>query len=800
MSKYAEFIEEDVKQIDLTKEISKYLSYWKWFVASLFICLVLAFVYLKFKLPGYEISTSILLKDDQKGGGTAEINAFKDMGLFTQKNNVDNELEMLNKAKIVKQAVMELGLYVNYIQMNKLQFVSFLNLDKTFPELGNYRYKVIYGDECPLLITLPENELGKIYRNIEFKVLVHPLGLYEFFGTFNDKKFNVKASISDNNVTLPFGKLLLKRGTFRPTEDMLINIILQNPDGKVQQFLSNLKMELTSKTTSVVNITLTAQNVGIGEDFLKKLIEVYNREDLDDQTYLANKTAQVIDDRLTLLTRELGDVESQVENYKQTQGITDIKSQSDMFVQQTSDFGQKRLDIETQLGIITDLNNFLQNRDNRLQLIPSNSGIKSPGLIELINNYNTLILKRNKFSRIASNSNQAMVDLNNQIESMFTTVQSSVQNEKNNLQIADRDLLSKNSENTANIRAVPRQEKEYTEIKRQQGVKEALYLFLLQKKEEKFLNLSLVEPTSKLIDEVSGSSDPVSPKRTLILFFAMIMGLLIPVIGIKIKDLLRYQIETKEELEELSTVPVLGEIQKTESKERLIIKENSTDSFTELMRLLRTNLLFVLDGIENKVINVVSSLGGEGKSFITINLALSLALLEKKVLIIGLDIRKPVLGEYLGMDNSSGITTYLTGHITKEQLILKSEINPNLFVIVAGPIPPNPNELLAKPALDKLLIELRKEFDYILIDTAPIGLVSDSFALNRLTDINLYVVRANYTPKKAIVDAVGLYKNKKLKNLYFVLNDIEKKKIGYNYSSGKNYGYGYGNENVKGKK
>ena len=800
MSKYAEFIEEDVKQIDLAKLISKYLSYWKWFMASLFICLVLAFVYLKFKLPGYEISTSILLKDDQKGGGTAEINAFKDMGLFTQKNNVDNELEMLNKAKIVKQAVMELGLYVNYIQMNKLQIVSFLNLNKTFPELGNYRYKVIYGDECPLIITLPENEISNIYRNIEFKVLVHPYGLYEFTGTFNDKKFNVKASISDNNVTLPFGKLLLKRGNFRPTVDMLIDVILQNPDGKVQQFLSNLKMELTSKTTSVVNITFTAQNVGIGEDFLKKLIEVYNREDLNDQTNLANKTAQVIDDRLTLLTRELGDVESQVENYKQTQGITDIKSQSDMFVQQTGDFDQKRLDIETQLGIITDLNNFLQNRDNRLQSIPSNSGIKSPGLIELINNYNTLIIKRNKFSRIASNSNQAMVDLNNQIESMFTTVQSSVQNEKNNLQIAQRDLLSKNSENTAKIRAVPRQEKEYTEIKRQQGVKEALYLFLLQKKEEKYLNLSLVEPTSKLIDEVSGSSDPVSPKRTLLLFFALIMGILIPVIGIKIRDLLRYQIETKEELEELTTIPVLGEIQKTDSKERLIIKENNTDSFTELMRLLRTNLLFVLDGIENKVINIVSSMGGEGKSFISINLAMSLALLDKKVLIIGLDIRKPVLSEYLGMDNSSGMTTYLTGHITKEQLILNSGINPNLFVILAGPIPPNPNELLAKTALDKLMIELRKEFDYILIDTAPIGLVSDSFALNRLTDINLYVVRANYTPKKAIVDAVGLYKNKKLKNLYFVLNDIEKKKIGYNYGSGKNYGYGYGNENVKGKK
>jgi len=794
MNNYSEFIEDNTNKVDFSKFISKYLSYWKWFLASILICLALAVFYLKFTLPSYGITTSILLKDDQKGGGTAEIDAFKEMGLLTQKNNVDNELEILNKSKNIKQAVKELGLYVNYTQINTLPLFLDLHLDNIFPQMGNYKSKVLYGDECPLLITLPDDELNKIYKNIEFKVLVHPYGLYEFSGIFNKIPYNIKASISDNNVKLPFGKILLKRGALRPAEDMLIDIVLQNLGSKADQIAGSLKMELTSKTTSVVNIYFTAPNKKMGKDFLTKLLEVYNRADLDEQTKLANKTSQVIDDRLMLLTRELGDVESQVETYQQSQGITDIKSQSDMFIQQTGDYNQKRLELETQLGIISGLNDFMQKKENRFQSIPSNSAIKTPGLLELIDNYNKLIIQRNKFSRIASNNNQAMIDLNNQIETMFTTLQSSVQNEKNNLQIAERDLLSKNNENAAMIRAIPRQEREYTEIKRQQGVKEALFLFLLQKKEEKYLNLSLVEPTSKLIDDVNSSGDPVSPKQNLILFFSLFLGLLIPVIGIKIKDLLRFQIETKEELEGLTSVPVLGEIPKTDEKDNVIIKENNTDSFTELVRLLRTNLLFVLDNPDKKVVNVLSSMSGEGKTFLAINLSLSLALLDKKVLLIGLDIRKPKLAEYLQLDNKSGMTYYLTGQITKNQLILPSGVHPNLSVILAGPVPPNPNELLTKSALDKLMIELRKEFDYIVIDTAPIGVVSDSFSLNRIADVNLYVVRANYTPKKAIIDANNLYKNKKLKNLYFVLNDIDKRKIGFNYSLNRKYGYGYGNE------
>lgn len=794
MNKYSEFekeFEEEGKQIDVVGAFFYYLSYWKWFIVSLVVCIAISLVYLRFALPTYEATTSILLKDDQKGGGAIEMNSFKEMGLLTQKNNVDNELEVLNKSILVEQVVSELGLYANYTQIGRFQFIHKLRIDKYLTDFGKYKERVLYGAECPILVRLPDELLADMNNSIEFEILVHSYGVYEFSGSFRGNKYNVKASISDNHVMLPFGRLNITRGKFRPFEDMIVNVVLQSPTSKADEIMGQLKMELSSKTTSVVNLSFNSNNVNLGKDFLSKLIEIYNREDMNERTKMTNKTAQFIDDRLMLLTRELGDVESKVENYKQVEGITDIKSQSDMFIQQTTDFTRRRLELETQLAIVSDLNDYIQKKENRYQLIPSSSGITSSGLNELINNYNRLLLQKNKFARIASSSNQAMIDLTGQIESMFSTVQSSVQNERDNLKTALRDLLNKNSENASHIRAIPRQERQYSEIKRQQGIKEALYLFLLQKKEERYMDLSVVEPVSKLIDNVRSSSGPIAPMKNLIILFALFIGLIIPVLGIKIRDLLRYQIGCKEELEDISKVPVLGEIPKANQTGNVIIKENNTDSFTELVRLLRTNLLFVMDSTDKKIINILSSISGEGKTFVTINLAISLALLDKKVLIIELDIRKPKLAKYLAMDNETGITLYLTGHLDKDKLIQASGIHPNLSVIMAGPIPPNPNELLSKPSLDKLIAEFRGIYDYIVIDTSPIGVVSDSLTLNRFADVNLYVVRADFTTKKNIADATSLYNRKKLNNLYFVLNDTDFEKNTYRKGYGK-YGYGYG--------
>jgi len=796
MNKYLTSEEEFEKPIDFLGIFFDYFSYWKWFVATISIILTITLVKLEFTLPNYEVKTSILLKDDQKGGGGSEMNAFKEMGLFTQKNNVDNELEVLNKSILVDQVVRDLGIYASYTKIKTFPIASNLGTDPRYSKFGTYNDKILYGSECPILVRLPDEFLNKMNETIEFQILIHPYGVYEFCGFYKNKEYNIKASISDKYVIMPFGKLNISRGDFRPGEDMIMRVVLENPMNKANQLLGQMKMELTSKITSVVKISFKTSNIQLGKDFLKKLIEIYNQNDLNNQVAMANKTAKFIDERLMSLTNELGDVESKVENYKQNQGLTDIKSESELFIQRTGDFAQKRLELETQLSIVSNLDDYMHKKENRYQLLPSSTGIQSAGLGELINNYNNLILVRNRLSRIASSSNQAMIDLTSQIESMFSALQASVRNEKNNLQIAQKDLLSKNTENAAHIRAIPRQEREYTEIKRQQGVKEGLFLFLLQKKEEKYLNMSMIEPVAKMIDTVNSSGSPVSPRKSMTLLIALVIGLVIPIIGIKVRNIFRYKIGNKEELEALSIVPVLGEIPKITQTEKVLIKENNTDSFTELVRLFRTNLLFVLESPDKKVINIVSSLSGEGKTFVTINLAMSLALLDKKVLIIGLDLRKPKLAEYLNIDNDSGITLYLSGHLNKDQLVRPSGLQPNLSVITAGPIPPNPNELLAKPALDELITEIRDQFDYIVIDTAPMGVVSDSFTLNRLADVNLYVVRADFTPKRNIEEATNLHINKKLKNMYFILNASDLKKNTYRYGYGKlrKTEYGYGNE------
>jgi len=772
-------VEEEKEQpIDIMGLFFKYLSYWKWFVASLFICLLLAVFYLKTTTRVYEVKATVLLKDDKKGSGSgmADLSALKDLGLMDVKNNVDNELEILKTSNLTEQAVRDLGLYVSYTK------------------IGTFKNKLLYGVDCPIHITLPEAVLDTLNQVYEFEVIQIQHDGFEFSGTFNDKEFNIKTSSTDSIANLPFGKIYFKRTAFQQQNTLNVGIRIDPPVIIANSILLGTTMELTSKTTSVVNITLNTTSVPLCKDYLNKLVEVYNREDMEDQNQVAKNTNVFVETRLDSLAKELKRVEAQVENYKQKQGLTDIDAEANLFVEKTGDYEQKSLEIETQLAIVSDIDEYMHKKENRYRLLPAGTGIQSESLNGQIVEYNKLLLQRNRLSRTASHTNQSMLDLTAQIDGMFSTVQASVRNEKRNLQTTRNDLAKKNIENAGRIKAIPRQEREYTEIKRQQEIKQTLYLFLLQKKEENSLNMVGVVPSAKIIDKPRSSGSPVSPKKPVIMLLALVLGFIIPIIVLYLQNILRYHIENKEELEKLSIVPVLGEIAKSEQTGNIVIRENSTNRFTEMFRLLRTNLLFILGDPGQKVINVLSSIGGEGKTFICINLAMSLALLDKKVLIIGLDVRKPKLGEYIGMDNETGITLYLTGNLDKKELIRPSGIHPNLSVITSGPVPPNPAELMAKPALDNLIAECKEKFDYIILDTAPIGIVSDSYALNRFADVNLYVVRADYTPKKNIEDATILYKQKKMTRMYFILNAADLQKASYRYGYGKKYGYGYGNK------
>ena len=766
------------KSFDFIGLFIKYISFWKWFAISLFICLAIAVIYIKFSLPVYKIETSVLFQDSQKGSGLSTTAAFQGMGLITQRSNVENEMEMLGNSLVGDKVVRELQNYTSYTQLESL-----LNVFK-------YKKKVLYGDESPLRITLSESMLNGLHKPIALEVIAYTNGTFQFSGKHIGKSYTVKSSLTDSIVVFPFGEINVFKTNFTPDEDMLLEVKIQHPLIVADQFINSLTMDVTSKTSSVVTLSLNSHNDQEGKEFVENLVDIYNREMLRDQLHLADKTAQIIDGHLAQLSDELSSVDTQAEEYKQSQGITNIAVQSELYNAQSSALEQKLLDVETQLSIVSDLYNFFQNNEAGNQMIPANSGISSANVNSMIADYNRLVMEKSKLSRVASSSNQAMIDLSNQTESMYRSVKSSLQNELRNLRTTQNDLSGQLNIDRSRVRAAPRHERVYSDITRQQGVKESLFLFLLQKKEEKYMNMATAEPNTKLIDHVRVLG-VVSPNKILSFLIALFVGLLVPIIIIKIKELLRYQIAHKQELSEISNVPILGEIPKTLETSKMLIQEDGTDSFTEMVRLLRTNLLFIIDSVDKKVINMVSSISGEGKTFLTINLATSLALLDKKVLIIELDIRRPKLGLYLDVPSEEGMTMFLSGHQTAEKLIRPSGIHSNLFMINAGPIAPNPNELLAKSKLDELIKDLRNQFDFIIIDTAPVGLVSDSFMLNRIADVNLYVVRADYTPKKNIEDATIIYNDGKLKNMYFVLNSVDYTKRNYRYGYGKKYGYGY---------
>lgn len=784
-----EFITMAEKPIDITAILLKYLSYWKWFVLSVVLCLAISVIYIYITLPKYQVGTSIVFRDDQRGGGITELNVFKDMGVVTRRSNVDNEVEILKKSLIVESVVKELGLYITYTQMKPILPFEISGLEGVISRLPHRKVSILYGDESPFIITIPEASLNSIGKPIELDVLVDANGMYTFSGIHQRNKFQVSASRNDSIVRLPFGDLRMDVRKVDIEKDIKIKLTINNLRDVTNYYLDNLSIELTSKTSSVADITFATYNINLGINFLEEYIKTYNEKGINDQRELAAETSQVIEDHLANLSNELAMVEDQTQDFRQSRGITNIASQGDLYNSQLASISQQRMDIESQYSIVSDVLLFVE-QIGEYQLIPANSGIRSIVLNDQISTYNNLVTERNRLARIASSSNQSMINLNSQIQSTFNSVLAGLRNEKNNLEIQLRDINTEYSRNNAKIRAIPQQERAFSDLKRQQNIKEELFLYLLQKKEERFMNMTSVEPNSKMIDNIRVLG-VTWPNNKLILLIALFMGMFFPLLGIKTRDLLRYQIDNRQDLEDISSIPVLGEIPRTVHLEGVAVKEASNDSFNEMMRLLRANLLFVIDGKENKVINLLSSISGEGKSFVLLNLAMSLALLDKKVLIIELDVRKPKLAKELQLDNKKGITLFLSGHLDKSELITPSGVHSNLSIITAGAIPPNPNELLAKPLLDELINEMKDQYDYIMIDTPPVGLVSDGFLLNRLADVNLFVARVGYTPKKMIEFADQYFRENRLKKMYFILNYTNLNSAEYRYGLGKKYGYGY---------
>ncbi len=793
---YDDIFEDKEEQIDFKASLFKYIIRWPWFVASVIICMACAWIYLKQSTPAYNINASIIIKDEKKGGMLgSEFSGLEDLGLLNSSKNIDNEIEILQSKSLIKDVVNELGLYIDYTASKGFKTVDLYGAS---PILVHYSPKDAELLDAPMLLTVGYQKNGQIEVNV-----TTGKGSDEE-KTFNKSFTELPAVLSGEKGTITF----MPNSQVPITENGKLEITIQHPLAVAKNYRKALAIEPTSKTTSVATISISNTNKKRGEDFINKLVEIYNRDANDDKNEVAQNTARFIDERIAIINQELGTTEQELESFKRESGLTDLSSDAKLAIAEKSGYEKLCVENGTQLNLIKYLSDYLNKPENANTTLPVNVGLDDEALTSLISQYNALILERNRLRRASSDSNPVVRRLDSNIDDMHASLLTTINSVYKGLLITKADLDRQAGKYAGQISNAPAQERRFVSIQRQQEIKAGLYLMLLQKREENNIALAATANNAKIIDDALADDVPISPNKKIIYLAALVLGFGIPVAIIYILSLLSYRIEGHSDVERLTRVPVIGDVPLNDSDEKyaIAVRENDNDIMAETFRSLRTNLLFMLGDPDKKVILVTSTTSGEGKTFIASNLAVSLALLGKKVVIVGLDIRKPGLNKVFHISHKErGITQYLVAPQSTDlrSMIQSSDLSANLHILPGGAIPPNPTELLARKSLDDAIELLKKDYDYVVLDTAPIGMVTDTQLIARVADISVYVCRADYTHKNDYQLINELYANKRLPGLCTVINglDMKKKKYGYYYGYGKygryygygkKYGYGYG--------
>ena len=789
--------EQPQEEINIQEILFRYLIHWPWFIVSVIICIALAWGYLRLATPIYNISATVLIKDDKKGGDANMSSELENLGLngfVSSSNNVDNEIEVLRSKSLAREVVNQLGLFVTYMDEDE------------FPSRELYR-------TSPVLVSLTPQEADKLSGKMEVNMLLQPSGAMDVRIAVGNKEYGKRfeklpAVFPTDEGTVAFFANTDTLSSVRPesvTKERHITAFINRPFSVAKGYANSLSIAPTSKTTSVVVVSLKNSNSRRGRDFINKLLEMYNINANNDKNEVAQKTAEFIDERIGIISKELGSTEQDLENFKRSAGITDLSSEAQIALTGNAEYEKKRVENQTQINLVMDLQKYLQG--NEYEVLPSNIGLQDATSAGAIDRYNELLVERKRLLRTSTENNPTIINLNTSIHAMRSNVQATLDATLKGLQITKADLVREASRYSRRISDAPTQERRFVSIARQQEIKAGLYLMLLQKREENAITLAATANNAKIIDEALADDKPVSPKWMVIYLAALAFGVGIPVGIIYLIGLTKFKIEGRADVEKLTSLPITGDIPLADEKiGSIAVFENQNNLMSETFRNVRTNLQFVLENGKN-VILVTSTISGEGKSFISANLAISLSLLGKKVVIVGLDIRKPGLNKVFNIPKKEhGITQYLTNSTTNlMDLVQPSDINKNLFILPGGAVPPNPTELLARDGLERAIETLKTNFDYVILDTAPVGMVTDTLLIGHTADLSVYVCRADYTRKTEFTLINELAENNKLPNLCVVINglDLQKKKYGYYYGYGKygkyygygkRYGYGYGKE------
>ena len=789
------------ENIDVKELLFKYLIHWPWFVGTVVACLIAAWVYLYMSTPVYNISATVLIKDDKKGGSAGMLSGLESLGLdgmISSSQNIDNEIEVLRSKTIVKEVVEDLGLYISYTDEDE------------FPSRNIYK-------TSPVQVSLTPQEADLLEEPMIVKMALQPQGSMDVTVKIDDDEYQkhfekLPAVFPTDKGTLAFfltpDSVLSSKKTLEETTDLEkttrnITATINKPLTVAKWCCKNMTIEPTSKTTSVAVISLKNSNVQRGKDFINKLLEMYNINTNNDKNEVAQKTAEFINERISIISKELGSTEKDLESFKRGAGITDLTSDAQIALTGSAEYEKKRVENQTQINLLQDLQKYMRNEG--YEVLPSNIGLQDVNLAAAINRYNDVLVERKRLLRTSTENNPTIINLDTSISAMKENVQVSLDRVLRGLFITKADLDREANRYSRRISEAPGQEREFVSIARQQEIKAGLYLMLLQKREENAITLAATANNAKIIDDAIADDAPVSPRSKITYLIALILGVGIPVGVIYLLELTKFKIEGRADVEKLTSAPIVGDIPLTDEKQGAIaVFENQNNLMSETFRNVRTNLQFML-GNDKKVILVTSTVSGEGKSFISGNLAISLSLLGKKVVIVGLDIRKPGLNKVFNISKrEQGITQYLANpERNLMDLVQLSDVSKNLYILPGGTVPPNPTELLARDGLDKAIETLKKNFDYVILDTAPVGMVTDTLLIGRVADLSVYVCRADYTRKNEYTLINELIDGNKLPNLCTVINglDLKKRKYGYYYGYGKygkyygygkRYGYGYG--------
>ena len=766
---------------------------WYWFVLSLIIFGGIGAIYLRYTTPLYQSTAKLLIKDDDNGSSRrgSSLQNITNLGTISNSAGIDNEMEILSSHSIAEDAIRDLKLYVNYTTEGKVKDV------------------ITYRDQ-PLVVDIDATHLDRLNRPINLNITKNGSS-FVVNGTYSvptdeensEGPFSINKKFTSLPATIPTraGIITINSNNGRTLhEGQVLKVSILSPKMASDKYVGELKIGQSGKGTSILQLQLTDEVPQRSLDYLKQLAIVYNRQANEDKNAVAHQTEKFINSRLEKINAELGKTEGELQNYKQKNGMVELKMNASNSVSNQNTSEQKLAEMETQIELFNTIAREVESSSRNLtQVIPSNVGLDDESSTSLINKYNELVLERNRLLRSASESSPVVEPLTDQIRDLNVNIRRAIAAARKNLQIQRDAVLAQVTKYTDQVEETPQQERMLTQIGRQQEVKSGLYLMLLQKREENSISLAATADKGRLIDDPQ-LNGKVSPNSTYIMLIALVIGLAIPVFIILIIQFFRYKIEGHDDVARLTKLPIIADIaiasNSAKGKADIVVHENQNNQMEEIFRSLRTNLQFMLHEGE-KVVLFTSSTSGEGKTFTAANLSVSFGLLGKKVILVGLDIRRPRLAEQFGInDHKHGITNLLVkdnpNREDVEAQILPSGVNKNLDLLMAGPVPPNPAELIARNSLDTIIEILKEKYDYIMIDTAPVGLVTDTLQIARVTNVSVYMCRADYTPKASFAMINSLAKEEKLPNMAMVLNgvDMSKRKYSYYYGYGKYGKYG----------